>query len=202
VLGLAFLSIHFSWGWMGATAAVASSALLLAWFCLRHHNPLFAKFFAFGLCAGVIELFNDTWLVRQGILVYTPGGPFIVETPAYMPLSWALIFVTNGAIAVWLQQKVGLVKASVLMALIAACYIPGFEAIAALANWWHYERVPMLWGLAPVFVVRSEGILALPLPLMNSQMIARGLWYACAMGCLEGLVIWGATALCLFGAPT
>jgi hypothetical protein len=197
VLIIAGLSIVFHWNWVGASLSVGIEAVLLAWFCFSHKEVLFARFFVFGAAAGFVELINDTYLIKKSILIYSQGGPFVVDTPLYMPFSWALIFVTNGAISVWLYQKFGLAKASILMGIISALYIPGFEALANWANWWHYQNVKMLFGLAPWFVILGEGLLALPLPFMNMKLVSRGYALAVALGCLEGLIIFATTLLAL-----
>jgi hypothetical protein len=111
-----------------------------------------------------------------------------------MPFTWALVFVTTGAIALHLWQRVGPAKATVAMAVISGLYIPGFEAIAAKADWWFYRDVRMLFGLAPIFVVLGEALLALPLPWMASRMANGGDRTAAALGAVEGLVIWATTA--------
>ncbi|MBK7857763.1 MAG: hypothetical protein IPJ65_03865 [Archangiaceae bacterium] len=184
-------------GWSAASASVVLELVMLGVFCFRHSEPLFSRLFVFGLAAGFAELGNDTWLIHRQILVYDPGGPFIIDTPLYMPFSWALIFVTNGTIALWLQQKLGGVKAALAMAAISGLYIPGFEAIAAKADWWYYRDVPMLFGLAPWFVVVGEALLALPLPAMAAAMQKRGYALAAGLGVAEGLIVWGTTALAL-----
>ncbi len=170
---------------------------LLGWFCLRHPEPLFPRLFLFGMVVGWTELLNDTWLVRQGILVYDPGGPFVIDTPLYMPFCWALIFVTTGTIGYALQQKLGPLKAPLAMAVISGLYIPGFEAIAAKADWWFYQHVPMLLGLAPWFVVLGEALLALPLPWMATRTATRRWPTGVVLGVVEGLVIWATTVIAL-----
>lgn len=194
IAGLA-AALHL--GWSAASFSVVLELLMLGIFCFRHSEPLFARLFVFGLAAGFAELANDTWLIRKAILVYDPGGPFVIDTPLYMPFSWALIFVTNGTIAYWLWNKLGGWKAALAMAAISGLYIPGFEAIAAKADWWYYQHVPMLMGLAPWFVVLGEALLALPLPAMTAAMQKRGFGFAAGLGVVEGLIVWATTVLAL-----
>lgn len=194
---IALISAALHLGWKAASFSVVIEMILLGVFCLRHKEPLFARLFVFGLAAGFAELGNDTWLIRKAILVYDPGGPFVIDTPLYMPFCWALIFITNGTIALWLQQKLGGVKAALAMAAISGLYIPGFEAIAAKADWWYYRDVPMLFGLAPLFVVFGEALLALPLPAFATAMQKRGLLFALGVGIAEGLIVWLTTIIAL-----
>ncbi len=196
-IAFALVSASHHLGWKAATASVVVEMAMLAWFCLRHPEPLFKKLFIFGLVAGFTELINDTWLIHRNILVYDPGGPFVIDTPLYMPFSWALIFVTNGTVALWLYEKLGGWKAAAAMAVISGLYIPGFEAIAAKADWWYYRDVPMLFGLAPLFVVLGEALLALPLPKMASVMSKKGWGVVVGLGVVEGLVVWVTTMLAL-----
>jgi|CXWL01.1.fsa_nt_gi hypothetical protein len=197
-MGIALVSAKYALGWKAASASVVISSLMLGYFCLRHPEPLFARLLVFGLAIGFTELLNDTWLIDKSILIYDPGGPFIIDTPLYMPFCWALIFVTNGTIAVWLFQKLnGGIKAALAMALLSGMYIPGFEALAAKAFWWHYENVSMFFGLAPNFVVLGEALLALPLPLMCVTLARRHFGVSVGLGIVEGLVVWATTVLSL-----
>ncbi len=196
-IAIALVSAKYQLGWAGATASVAIELTLLGVFCARHPEPLFARLLVFGIVVGFTELLNDTWLIDQGILVYAPGGPEVLKTPLYMPFCWALIFVTNGTVGIWLLQKLGGWKAAIALAVMSGLYIPLFEAVAAKALWWHYEKVPMLFGLAPTFVVLSEALLALPLPWMSARLVRDGLRWAVFLGVVEGLFLWAVSALAL-----
>lgn len=196
-VAIALVSAKYALGWKAASASAVIVLVLLASFCIRHPEPLFPRLLAFGLAVGFSELLNDTWLINRGTLVYDPGGPDVFKTPLYMPFCWALIFVTNGTIAAWLSGKFGNPRAALGMALISGLYIPGFEAIAAKAFWWHYEGVPMLFGLAPTFVVLGEALLALPLPWFSVTVARRGVTTAIALGVLEGLIVWATSAIAL-----
>lgn len=196
-IAFALIAAKGQLGWKAASLSVAVELVMLAVFCLRHPEPLFSKLFVFGLVAGFTELLNDTWLIDRKILIYDPGGPFVLDTPLYMPFSWALIFVTNGTVALWLWNRLGGWKAALAMGVISGLYIPGFEAIAAKADWWYYQNVPMLFGLAPLFVILGEALLALPLPKMVTVMQQKGWPWVVGLGVAEGLVVWGTTVLAL-----
>ncbi len=197
-MGIALVSAQYALGWKAATVSTLVSGVMLAVYCIRHPEPLFVRLLVFGTAVGFTELINDTWLIDRAILIYDPGGPFIIDTPLYMPFCWALIFVTNGTVAVWLFQKLqGGWKAAIAMAIISGLYIPGFEALAAKADWWHYQNVSMFFGLAPNFVVLGEALLALPLPLMCVTLGRRNFGVAVGLGVVEGLVVWGTTVLAL-----
>jgi hypothetical protein len=198
---IALVSAKYQLGWKAASFAVIVEALMLGIFCYRHTEPFFVRALVFGLAAGWVELINDTWLVRRDILVYDPGGPYVIDTPLYMPFTWALIFVTNCSVALWLNQKLGGLRAALAMAVISGLYIPGFEAIAAKADWWYYQNVPMVLGLAPVFVVVGEALLALPLPAFSAWFSRQKLWVALALGVVEGLVIFATTLIALHLFP-
>lgn len=202
-LGIALVSAKLALGWKAASASVVIELAMLTAFSARHPEPLFGRLLVFGLAVGFTELLNDSWLIDRGILVYDPGGPYVWQTPLYMPLSWALIFVTNGTVAVWLFEKLGALRSALAMFVLSGLYIPGFEALAAKADWWHYEKVKMLLGLAPDFVVLGEALLALPLPVMCVTLARRGVGVAVGLGVVEGLVVWATTVLALWlvGAP-
>jgi hypothetical protein len=194
---IALVSARFQLGWRSATFAMVLEMLLLGVYCVRHSEPFFVRAFVFGLAAGWVELINDTWLVQRGILVYDPGGPMVIDTPLYMPFTWALIFVTNCAVALWLSGKLQPVWAAIAMAAISGLYIPGFEAIAAKADWWYYRDVPMLLG-APAFVILGEALLALPLPAFSKRMAQRASFgVTVGLGVVEGLIIFVTTLVAL-----
>lgn len=202
-LAMALVSAKYALGWVSASAAVIVSIGLLTWFSVRHPEPLFFRLLIFGLGVGFTELLNDAWLIDKAVLFYSPGGTYVLATPLYMPLTWALLFITNGTVAVALWQTRGPVIAAVVMFVLSGLYIPGFEALAAKANWWHYEHVKMLFGLAPDFVVLGEALLALPLPWMCVTLARRGWGVALGLGVVEGLFVWLTTAVAywLVGAP-
>lgn len=197
-MAIAVPAAIWQWGWIAATVSVVLESALLAVFCLRHREPLFAHLFIFGLVAGWVELANDTWLIdSQKVLVYYGGGPFVLSTPLYMPFSWALIFVTTGVIGLWLWQRLGPWRAAAAMAVIGSLYIPVFEALAAHAHWWYYQNVPMLLNTAPWFVILGEALLVLPLPYMAARMTRSGYGAAATLGIIEGLMIWLTTAIAM-----
>jgi hypothetical protein len=195
-LVIALASAKYHLGWLSATVSVGLTGAMLFVFCWRHREPFFMRVFVFGLAAGVVELINDTWLVQKDILVYDPGGPYVIDTPLYMPFTWALLFITNCSVALWLVQKMGKVWGTLVTALVAGLYIPGFEAIAAKADWWYYQHVTM-WGPAPAFVILSEAMLAVPLPWMSGLLTKKKWPVAVGLGVVEGLVIFGTTLLAL-----
>jgi hypothetical protein len=195
-LGIALVAAKGALGWKAATASAVISGVMLLVFCLRHPEPFFVRLFVFGVAVGFTELLNDTYLIDADVLVYDPGGPYVWKTPLYMPFSWALIFVTNGTIAAWLFGKLGPWRSPLAMALVSGLYIPGFEALAARADWWHYQHVPFLLG-APAFVVLGEALLALPLPWMCTALARRGFAVAIGLGVFEGLVVFATTLLAL-----
>jgi hypothetical protein len=193
-MAIAGLAAHFALGWTAAAASVVLNLVLLVRFCWSHQERFFWRCFLFGLAAGVVELLNDTWLVSgKHVLVYPPGGPFVLDSPLYMPFTWALIFVTLGAVAVWLVEKTSMMSATLGMVVLSMLYIPGFEAVAKQANWWHYQNVPMMLGLAPWFVVVGEGLLAIPLAWWFVRSTTHRM--ALLLGAAQGLVIWLATVV-------
>ena len=72
------------------------------------------------------------------------------------------------------------------------------EAIAAKADWWYYQNVPMMFGLAPWFVVLGEALLALPLPAFSRRLAQQSsLGVAAGLGAVEGLIIFATTLIAL-----
>ena len=191
-------------GWPSAAAITAIVIVLDIWFIWRHRDTVLLHWLLFGIVAGWLELIADWWVVAStGTLVYPGPEPRIWASPAYMPFAWATMLAQVGVIALWMRQRLPLLAATVLTALIAAGYIPLYESLAKWANWWHYVDTPMLLN-APFYVIAGEFITALPLaPMVPALAQGRLRW---TVGLAVALGIWMVPAFMigyrLFGACT
>jgi len=168
---------------------------LLSYFVYVHFfgNSLLRRLFYFGIIVGFTELLNDTWLTEvKKVLIYYPGGPFLWDTPLYMPFSWASILITLGYIAAYLTSRLGLVVATIIITVSAGLYIPTFEKIAAEALWWYYVDSPAI-NSVPWFVILGEFFLALPLPWMIQKIEDTEFSPVIYWAVTEGLIVWFAT---------
>ena len=181
-------------GWGSAAVTVGLTALALLTLALRQAwRPLILRLLAFGLIAGVCELFTDySGEVVAHSLRYPANEPMLWASPAYMPLSWMVVLAQIGYLA-W--RLVGLMPqrwlAMALTGLWGALNIPFYEEMAYHAGWWSYAPAPGL-GHTPYYVMLFEGLIAAALPplLANLQrrppraVLLRGLllgaWIPCA----------------------
>ena len=164
-------------------------------YTLRYRDGLIARLFLFSIAAGLTELLADWWLVEQtGSLLYDPSGPFLVQSPLYMPLSWALILIPLGYLGIQLGGYVSLPWATVLTAVGGAAYIPLYEHWATGARWWAYRSATMIGGV-PWFIIVGELLLVLPLPLLLARVDRTKAWITTLLGIVEGLWIWGAYSI-------
>lgn len=181
-------------GWGSAAVTVGLTALALLTLALRQAwRPLILRLLAFGLIAGVCELFTDySGEVVAHSLRYPANEPMLWASPAYMPLSWMVVLAQIGYLA-W--RLVGLMPqrwlAMALTGLWGALNIPFYEEMAYHAGWWNYAPAPGL-GHTPYYVMLFEGLIAAALPplLANLQrrppraVLLRGLllgaWIPCA----------------------
>ncbi|MDP3064806.1 MAG: hypothetical protein Q8O40_16640 [Chloroflexota bacterium] len=170
-------------------------------YTLRYRDGLIARLFLFSIAAGLTELLADRWLVEQtGSLLYNPSGPFLMQSPFYMPLAWALILIPLGYLAIQLGGYVSLPWATALTAVGAAAYIPLYEHWAIDARWWSYRNATMIGGV-PWYIIVGELLSVLPLPLFLARVDRTRAWTIGFLGILEGLWIWGAYAVSYGGIP-
>jgi uncharacterized protein DUF6989 len=181
-------------GWVSAAATVGLTALALLALALRRAwRPLIVRLLAFGLVAGVCELFTDySGEVVAHSLRYPPGEPMLWASPAYMPLSWMVVLTQIGYLA-W--RLAALIPprwlAMALTGLWGALNIPFYEEMAYHAGWWSYATAPGL-GHTPYYVMLFEGLIAAALPPLLAGLQRRspravllrglllGAWIPCA----------------------
>ena len=164
-------------------------------YTLRYRDGLIARLFLFSIGAGLTELLADWWLVeRTGSLLYEPSGPFLIRSPIYMPLAWALILIPLGYLGIQLGGYVSLPWATVLTAVGAAAYIPLYEHWATGARWWAYRSATMIGGV-PWHIIVGELLSVLPLPLFLARVDRTKAWITTLLGIVEGLWIWGAYSI-------
>ncbi len=144
----------------------------------------------FGVAAGFTELIADWWLVnRTGSLVYAPGEPMLVASPMYMPFAWALVMMQLGVVAHWLRENFSVAKAALIAGLIGGVNIPLYESLARAADWWIYQKTPMLLG-APYYIILGEVLIVVPLVWLADWLVRMGpVKGGIILGIVEGLVI-------------
>lgn len=154
-------------GWVSATLADLLVGAYLGALCLRDvWRPVVARLALFGLVAGVLELATDAAGKRVvHSLIYPAGGPFIWDSPLYMPLSWMLMLAQIGYLAWRLRAVAAPWVAVALTALYAGLYLPFSEELAYPAGWWRYAAAPGL-GHTPFYVVLFEALIGASLPLL------------------------------------
>ncbi len=182
-------------GW--TTAALADTIVggyLLALTLRPSWRPLLARLFLFGAVAGVVELATDAAGERFArSLVYPRCAPTLWASPAYMPLSWAIVLTQLGYLAWRLRGLVRLPLAMALCGLWAGANIPFYEEMAYHARWWRYAPAPGL-GHTPLYVILFEALIGASLPILlravdrrSWRAVDRRSWRAVAfVGLVEG----------------
>ena len=183
-------------GCVSAAVTVGLTALALLGLALRRAwRPLLLRLLAFGLVAGVCELFTDySGEVVAHSLSYPPGEPMLWASPVYMPISWMVVLTQIGYLA-WrldtLAPRPPRWLAMALVGLWGALNIPFYEEMAYHAGWWSYAHAPSL-GHTPYYVLLFEGLIALALPPLLARIerrslratllrgLALGVWIPCA----------------------
>lgn len=186
-------------GWGSAAATDGLTLLALLGVALRRDwRPLLLRLLAFGLVAGVCELFTDyAGETVAHSLSYPAGEPMLWASPAYMPISWMIVLTQIGYLA-WRLDTLAPIPprwlAMVVTGLWGALNIPFYEEMAYHAGWWRYAHAPGL-GHTPYYVMLFEGLVAALLPPLLARIERRPAWEILARGLALGVWL-PAAALC------
>lgn len=200
-VGLAWsaLDAYFDWGPWSAYACVGlTSALYLTHVAWRQRDIL-KNLLVFGLVAGLTELAADRWLVSvTDTLHYARWGPFLVDSPAYMPMSWAGILLSMGFLGWAVARTHGYGVGIAVATVVSGVYVPTFEALAHYAGWWTYDNCHR-WGVVPWYIIVGEALIGAAMVPLVAGVVGRGSglvgWVV--RGVLAGLWIWVAYAVAL-----
>jgi hypothetical protein len=201
--GAAILGALFAPGWLVPTLVnLAVNGAFLVFIVVRKDGIL-GRLFLMGSVAAVVELLiSDPAFVTRHVLVYEPGGPFVVDSPLYMPLSWIFLIVQIGAISRWAVERWGLARAMVLMAVLGGVNGPMYEFLAQYSKLWYYQNCWMVRGV-PIFVIASELMIGAAVPLAVRRLPRLTLQTSAVVGLLLGVWTWvtGLVTFALVGFP-
>jgi hypothetical protein len=173
-------------GWQSAMVLNVVIDILLIGYIVSNRDALLLRLLIMAVAAGIVEVaISDPYFVGNHTLVYPQEGPFIIDSPLYMPLGWAYVLLQLGYVAWWVMQQKGDTVAIVVSTLLGGTNIPMYEALARRANWWHYQDVPMIFG-APYYVILGEAFIGLALPFIVKRLATRSafssVWLGLALG--------------------
>jgi hypothetical protein len=181
--------------WRSATGICVLAEIAILAYCLRTKNQFLFKLNIICVIAGMVELVADWWLVvRTQTLIYEPTGPRIWESPAYMPLAWAVVLTELAYFGEFLRSKMKLGWAMFFSAVAGGSLIPAYESIALGANWWVYQNTPMFVS-APYYIILGEAIVGASFPLWVRTVRTDSMAMILIKGVGLGLWIWVAYAL-------
>lgn len=188
---IAGMSALYGWGWSSAFFNILTLSVIFHLNAIRENNKYLLNVAYVATIAGFVELFADHWLVQGiGVLEYPQVGPFIADSPLYMPFCWAGMLLTFGLLGNYFSNRIGIVMGSILSSVIMGVYVPLYEQMAFSANWWSYKNSPSI-GDVPLFIIIGEFLIGLPLTyLIRKSMNARREWLT-VNGIIIGLWIWG-----------
>jgi hypothetical protein len=190
VLAWNFTSSLVGWGWSTATVISIVMPLIYLWYVRCCHDLLLGRILLFGLATGWTELLADHWLVdTTATLFYLPGGPFVWNSPLYMPFAWMIVVTQLGYFGWWMAKRWGVAIASLLIALFGAVNIPLYEQWAKNAGWWYYRNTPLL-GNTPWYIIGGEFLITLSLPAAIMFLEKRHWSLSICAGICQGLWIW------------
>lgn len=180
----------FGPGWIAACIIVGIDWLIFIVYVLSCRDYLVGRLMLFAVVAGWVELLADRWLiVVTETLVYQPGGPFVVNSPLYMPFAWGVVLVQTAYVGWRILKSLGLVPAILLTSLLGTATIPVYEWWAKGAVWWYY-RYARMWGVVPFYIILGEFLITGGLVLLLYLLEERPWWVALLFGVVQGLWIW------------
>lgn len=196
------ISAIFGLGWSAAALLAGVLLVIYGLYVLVTRDPVIARLMLFGLVVGFGELPADAFgVTTTQTLVYWPGGPFIWDTPLYMPFSWLTVLAQLGFIAAFLMPRLGARRSMIAMAIFGGINIPIYEFLAKFAHFWYYHNTPLLFGVTPYYVILAEALLAMSLPLLAYAAITARPGKIVVLGLLQSLWIYvaGRIAFALVG---
>jgi hypothetical protein len=154
-------------GWIATGVTFAVVAVIVG-YLIRYRDPLMARLSFLGLVVGLAELPADAWAVSGvEILDYNPAGPFIWDSPLYMPFSWGVTVVVFGYAGIWIASRWGLPVAALALAVVGGLTLPGYETGAHYAHFWSYHDCWRVFGnITPVFLLFTETLISLTIPVL------------------------------------
>ena len=139
---------------------------------------------------GAVELLADFLCVRSTrTLDYSVAhSAMVLESPWWMPLSWAIVAVQVGVLGDAALRRFGLLRGVLLTGVLGASLIPFYEEMAWGAHWWRYKNCLML-GHTPVYIIVAEFVIGAGLALWGHLTLeARSLKAAALLGAVAGLI--------------
>ncbi|WP_309721396.1 hypothetical protein [Armatimonas sp.] len=139
---------------------------------------------------GVVELLADFLCVRSTrTLDYSMAhSAMILESPWWMPLSWAIVALQVGVLGNRAIERFGLTRGALLTGLLGALLIPFYEEMAWGAHWWRYENCLMV-GHTPVYIIVAEFVIGAGLALWGHSTLRTDSYRRAALlGAVAGLV--------------
>jgi hypothetical protein len=189
------VSAAIAGGWISATVLNVAIDALILWYIVTRKDGVLGRLALMGIAGGLIELcFADPWAVGSGTLVYERGGPFIIDSPLYMPLGWTYVLLQIGYISWWVWQQKGLAASIAVAAVLGGTNIPVYEMLARAARWWYYQDVPMVLG-APYYVILGEALIGLALPFIVRPIERMHPIWSLGLGVVLGLWTWASAVI-------
>ena len=192
LLSVIFSFLFSRWSESGGRSAVGLALVnlgLFAFFTLRFRDRALGSLLAAAAAFGVVELMADFLCVRSTrTLDYSPSGSLLLlESPWWMPLSWAIVALQVGVLGARGIARFGLLRGAALSGLLGAFLIPFYEEMAHGANWWRYVNCWRI-GHTPVYIIVAEALIGAVLALLGHFALASSsLRQAASLGALAGI---------------
>ena len=199
----ALIGAFWAPGWIVPTVANVLVESVFLFFIIRYRDGILGRLFVMGLAGAMVELLlSDPTFVRRQVLVYEPGGPFVIDSPLYMPLSWIFLIVQVGSLSRWAIERWGVLKALLVMGIVGGANGPMYEYLAQYSKLWYYQHCWMIRGV-PVFVIVAEVLIGSALVLAVVRLPSLTWRSTALLGLLIGLWTWltGLATFALVGSP-
>ena len=192
--GVSLTALHPWGGWWSPTIITMIGILPVVGYIVMRRDAVAEKFMVACLIAGFLELAADWYIiVVRPTTMYMGGGPFIWESPLYMPFAWTYTPFVVGIITHWVDKRKGLLTATIVAGIFGLIMVPTWEHLAKYAGFWYYYNTPMI-GNTPYYIMFGECIIFASLPLIlrfvNPSRWATSLGVGTIMGLWIIIALW------------
>jgi hypothetical protein len=198
VWGMVLISVGFSFACSrmansDGRSAVALNLLIFIsclFYIFKTRDKALACLLFSAMVFGVVELLADFLCVRSTrTLDYSMAhSALLLESPWWMPLSWALVALQVGTLGNRAIERFGFIRGALLTGVLGASLIPFYEEMAWGAHWWRYKNCLML-GHTPVYIIVAEFVIGAGLALWGHFTLRTECYRRAAqLGAMAGLV--------------
>jgi hypothetical protein len=170
VVAVVIIALAHWWHWTTGLALNILDHSILLPYAIKYGDRRLLALMLFGLAAGFAELPTDAFLVlyTKTLNYHLIPGPFIWESPLFMPFAWEIVVVQFAVIGEALIGRYGLLAGALISGLIGAINIPFYEELARFTKWWEYRGCRAILH-TPYYIIAGEFLILSIVPLLSRK---------------------------------